>query len=85
MNVNGKGEWKGGVEAVVPLELESDGKNRREPRSPQTVLAGSVWAMEIKREGLPGMWARLAHGLAVCTHKDWKKSAVAQLRSGTQD
>lgn len=34
---------------MVPLELDSDGENRREPRSTQTVLAGPMWAVEIKR------------------------------------
>lgn len=38
-----------GAEAMVPLELDSDGENRREPRSTQTVLAGPMWAVEIKR------------------------------------
>lgn len=49
VNVNGKGDRKGGVEAVVPLELDGDVENRRGPGSPQTVLAGSVWAVAIKR------------------------------------
>lgn len=61
--MNGKCEWKGGVEAIVPLELDSD----REPGTPKLFLLGPCGLWRSKEAGKRG--DPRYTGLAVCVHK----------------
>lgn len=57
VNMNGKGEWKAGVEAIVPLVLTGEQRGAQEPlNSSCWVHVGCGDQKEQAREGLPGTW-----------------------------